>query len=170
MKLIEDLLNASKVQRGKLEYELTKFDINEVVREIVESFQAISSHKINVRGKARKKVVGDKDRIGQVVTNLISNAIKYSPKADKVNVVISQLKNKVKVSVQDFGIGISEDQQMKIFDQFYQVNNPHEKTYPGLGIGLYISYDIIKRHGGNIKVKSEQGTGTVFSFTLPLKS
>jgi signal transduction histidine kinase len=166
-KLIEDLLNASKVQRGKLEFEITRFDINEVIKEITESMQATVSHKIHVKGRITHEISGDKDRIGQVIINLLSNAIKYSPKDDRIVVTLKEIKNASTVSVKDFGIGITEQQQKKIFDQFYQVNDPNEKTYPGLGIGLYISSEIIKRHGGELTVKSEKGKGSVFTFTLP---
>jgi signal transduction histidine kinase len=129
--------------------------------------QATVSHKIHVKGRITHEISGDKDRIGQVIINLLSNAIKYSPKDDRIVVTLKEIKNASTVSVKDFGIGITEQQQKKIFDQFYQVNDPNEKTYPGLGIGLYISSEIIKRHGGELTVKSEKGKGSVFTFTLP---
>src|SRR5262249_50251053 len=106
--------------------------------------------------------------IGQVLINLLNNAIKYSPQADRVLVRVAKDQNKVFVSVQDFGIGIAKKNQLKIFERFYQDTDPEEITYPGLGIGLYISHEIIKRHGGQLWVESKKGEGATFHFTLPL--
>jgi signal transduction histidine kinase len=113
-------------------------------------------------------VFGDRDRIGQVLINLLNNAIKYSPQGDRVLVRVAISQNKALVSVQDFGIGIAKEHQRKIFERFYQVTDAEEKTYPGLGIGLYISYEIVKRHGGQMWVESKKGEGASFYFTLPL--
>jgi signal transduction histidine kinase len=114
------------------------------------------------------QVFGDRDRIGQVLINLLTNAMKYSPDADTVIVRIAIDGGNVLLSVQDFGIGIAEAYQKKIFEQFYQVNEPAEKTYPGLGIGLYIACKIIERHQGKLWVQSRKGEGATFSFCLPL--
>jgi PAS domain S-box-containing protein len=168
--LIYDLLDLSRIQAGKLEYREEYFDINELVEEIVESIQATySTHKITITGRIPKDVYADRDRIGQVLINLIINAIKYSPKADKVTIRLSNSGSKVQVTVRDYGIGIAKIQQEKIFDRFYQVTDNPEKTFPGLGIGLYISGEIIKRHKGRIWVDSEKGKGSTFSFILPLR-
>ena len=109
---------------------------------------------------------GDRDRIGQVLINLLNNAIKYSSQADRVLVRVAKDQHKVVVSVQDFGIGIAKKHQHKIFERFYQVTDAEEKTYPGLGIGLHISVEIIKRHGGQLWVESKKGAGATFHFTL----
>jgi signal transduction histidine kinase len=103
-----------------------------------------------------------------VLINLLNNAIKYSPQADTVLVRAAKDHHHVIVSVQDFGIGIAKEHQHKIFERFYQGIDPEEKTYPGLGIGLYISYEIVKRHGGQLWVESKKGKGAMFHFTLPL--
>jgi signal transduction histidine kinase len=110
----------------------------------------------------------DRDRVGQVFINLLTNAIKYSPKANKVLIQVTNEGNNAVVHVQDFGIGIAADYQEQIFERFYQINEPDVKTYPGLGIGLYISKDIVERHHGQIKVSSQKGVGTTFSVFLPL--
>lgn len=112
-------------------------------------------------------VYADRERIRQVLINLITNAIKYSPEAKKVVIRSQKNKNFIQISVQDFGIGIPKTEQLKIFDRFYQSQN--HKTYPGLGLGLYISSEIIKANGGKMWVESDEGKGSTFYFTLPTR-
>jgi signal transduction histidine kinase len=99
---------------------------------------------------------------------LLTNAIKYSPQGEKIWIEIQSLKNKLVVSVKDQGIGIDKNQQKRIFDRLYQVTDAKEKNFPGLGMGLYISREIIKRHRGAIWVEGEKGKGSTFYFSLPL--
>jgi hypothetical protein len=113
-------------------------------------------------------VFGDKERIGQVITNFITNAIKYSPNADKIILRTEILNNEVRLSVEDFGIGIANDKLAQVFDQFYRVSGNTQHTFPGLGLGLYISAEIITREHGKIWVISEVGLGSTFYFSLPL--
>jgi PAS domain S-box-containing protein len=168
-KLISDLLDVSKIQTGKLTYYEESFDIDALVKETVENLQAaISTHQLCLEGTAAAQVVGDSDRIGQVLINLVTNAIKYSPHNDTIIIHVARNAQNVIASVQDFGIGIAKEHQDKIFDRFYQVTDPEEKTYPGLGIGLYLSREIIERHGGSMWVESEKGQGATFYFTLPV--
>ncbi len=167
-KLIGDLLDVSKIQHGKLEFDLKKFNLNELVKEIVKTMQDTSKkHTIVIKGKIRRTMFGDKYRIYQVITNLLTNAIKYSPHENKVIVQLTPEKNSAVVTVQDFGIGIESDQLKKVFNQYYRVTNSEEKTFPGLGMGLYISNEIVKRHGGKMSVISSRGKGSQFTFTLP---
>ena len=169
--LIEDLLDVSKLELGKVAFRQEAFDLNEVIAETVEHVQSISTrHQIRVEGKIALPLWGDKERIGQVLTNFLINAIKYSPEADAVIVHVEQEQEMAVVSVQDFGIGIAKEHQQHIFDRFYRVNDPEERTYPGLGIGLHIAYEIIMRHGGTMRVVSEKGKGSLFCFTLPYAS
>jgi PAS domain S-box-containing protein len=166
--LISDLLNVSRVQLGKLEFQKGVVDLNTLVKEAVENMQVSSpKHKIIIQGTIKKKIWGDNDRLGQVVTNLLSNAIKYSPQADEVVVELINEKHGAIVAVKDFGIGIEQRYLNKIFNRFYRVSDPNEKTFPGLGIGLYISNEIIKHHNGKMNVESKKGGGSRFSFTLP---
>lgn len=168
-KLISDLLDISKMQTGHLVYREECFDMDALVKEIVENVQGVApKHHLLLEGQSHARVFGDRDRIGQVLINLLNNAVKYSPRSDRVLVRVRKDQNMVYVSVQDFGIGISEEHQHKIFDRFYQVTDPQEKTYPGLGIGLYISYEIVKRHAGHLWVESQKGQGTTFHLSLPL--
>jgi signal transduction histidine kinase len=169
-KLVSDLLDISKIQAEKLEFNKTNFKIDDLVREIVEMLKGtIPTHSIIKKLEAKRSAYGDRDRIGQVLINLITNAAKYSPKADRI-VISTNVKNGFAiVSVQDFGIGISAEHQDKVFNRFFRVEGIHEKTYPGFGMGLFISAEIIHRHGGTISVASKPGKGSTFSFTVPLE-
>ncbi len=166
--LINDLLDTSKVREGALIYNRRPFAFNEMLKEVIDELQRTSAdHKINLQNNPPVILVADKQRIGQVVSNLLTNALKYGPNADiLVNAEVSD--SKIICSVHDEGIGITKDQQDKVFDRFYRVSGQNLHTYPGLGLGLYISREIIQRHGGEIYVESEPGKGTTFYFTLPV--
>jgi PAS domain S-box-containing protein len=167
--LINDLLDLSRMQTGKLIYREETFSLEELVREVVTNIQETTqTHRLVLEGQTQATVFGDRDRIGQVLINLLNNAIKYSPGADAVLIRIVNDQQKILVSIQDFGIGIAQDHHLRIFERFYQVTEPAEKTYPGLGIGLYISSEIVRRHGGQMWVESRKGEGATFHFTLPL--
>lgn len=168
--LVQDLLNVSRFQSGKFEYHDSYFDLNDLVTEVVENILAtISTHAIDIKGAISKKVWGDRDRIAQVLTNLLTNAIKYSPKADKVIVHLTPEKDSAVVTVQDFGIGIEKYHLNKLFERFYRVTDQKDKMFPGLGLGLYISNEIVKRYGGKMEVVSHRGKGSRFSFVIPFK-
>jgi PAS domain S-box-containing protein len=167
--LINDLLDLSRMQTGKLIYREEAFLMDELVQEVIVSIQETTqTHRLLLEGQTQATIFGDRDRIGQVLINLLNNAIKYSPHADTVLIRMANERQKILVSVQDFGIGITKDHHRKIFERFYQVTEPAEKTYPGLGIGLYISSEIVRRHGGQMWVESQKGKGATFHFTLPL--
>jgi PAS domain S-box-containing protein len=168
--LIGDLLDVTKIQSGRLQFNDSRFDFNQLMQDMVEDLQRTTDkHQIITELKPIGEVYADKDRIGQVLTNLVTNAIKYSPDADKIIVLAEVVGNEVKVCVEDFGIGISHDKKDKVFEQFYRVSGDKQHTFPGLGLGLYISSEIIKREGGRIWVNSVQGKGSTFCFSLPIK-
>jgi signal transduction histidine kinase len=169
--LISDLLDISRMQSGKLALRTEPLDLDALINETVETMQATTvTHRLLIEGRTGARVLGDPDRLAQVFINLLTNAIKYSPGADKVIVRLlreNELEQAI-VSVQDFGLGIDESHHEKIFERFYQVNDPEGKTYPGLGIGLYISHEIILRHQGRMWVQSHKGEGATFFVALPL--
>jgi PAS domain S-box-containing protein len=168
-KLISDLLDLSRMRTGKLDLHLAPVNLDALVAETVENVQAaVSTHRLRLEGKAHAHVLGDRDRLGQVLINLFTNAIKYSPGADCVIVGVSREHGHALVRVQDFGIGIDEVHQQHIFERFYQVTDPEGKSYPGLGIGLHISKEIVERHHGRIEVRSRKGEGATFSVMLLL--
>ncbi len=167
-KLIVNLLDASRIQANQLSFTEEPFDFDVLVREIVENIQqSTPRHSIQVNGYIGRTVVGDRERLGQVLLNLITNAIKYSPPESCVLVHLSTTVDQLTVRVQDFGIGIPKHQQAKIFERFYRVYENNDTTYPGLGIGLYVAYEIVKRHNGTLSVESVEGEGSTFSFSLP---
>lgn len=164
-RLIGDLLDVSRANAGELIYDFEIIDFNELVRETISVIQLTTKYKLEVNLTSSVKVEADKNRLGQVIINLVSNAIKYSPAADRVIIRSTIIDHKVKLCVQDFGIGIPLSEQTKLFNRFTRIG---ENTYPGLGLGLYISKEIIKRHSGTINVKSAEGKGSVFCFSIPL--
>ncbi len=167
--LTNDLLDVSGIQTGKLHYTFNEFDISKLVYETVEALQGTTNnHKMTLTNARNLYVRGDRYRIYQVLVNLLSNAIKYSPEGKKIIIKVNKHKQDVVVSVQDFGIGVDKEQQQRIFDRLYQINQPNAKTFPGLGLGLYISKEIIQRHKGKLWVESTKGKGSKFYFSLPL--
>ncbi|HEY4389414.1 MAG TPA: ATP-binding protein, partial [Ktedonobacteraceae bacterium] len=155
--LISDLLDVSRMQSGKLALRMEPVDMDALIDETVENVQAATStHHLLIEGRTATPVMGDKERLGQVFVNLLTNAIKYSPRAQQVIVrlFLDGDGERLIVSVQDFGLGIDEVHHEKIFERFYQVSDPEEKTYPGLGIGLSICSEIVTRHRGRLWVES----------------
>lgn len=168
-RLITDFFDVSKIQAGKLELQKEKFRIDDLVREVVgDTMHLTSKHKIIIIGKTKKEVLADKYRISQVLINLLTNAIKFSPRRNEIKVILSSDKRFVTISVQDFGIGILQKDIGKVFDRFFQADIRIRQSMAGMGLGLYISSEIVRRHGGKIWVKSEKGKGSIFSFTLPI--
>lgn len=166
--LIQDLLDLGRIQGGKLIYRIEKFHMADLIRDVVSDLQRITpERRIILKNGIKRSVKGDRDRIAQVLINLITNAIKYSPRDRKVLVKASEDKGNVHIAVRDYGIGIEKSEMDKIFDRFYRVKDSRGKTFPGLGIGLYLSSEIVTRHNGKIWVESGKGQGSTFHFTLP---
>jgi len=166
--LINELLDVTKIQKGQLLLNESYFDFDKLVDEVVEEQQMTSRHKLFVsRSGAIGEVFADRQRISQVIANLISNAIKYSPDADEVHISTSMNGNQAQFNVRDFGIGIPEDKQSKVFEQYYRISGSKDHTFSGLGLGLFISAEIIKRTGGEIFVSSSEGEGSDFCFRIP---
>ncbi|MEO8721260.1 MAG: ATP-binding protein [Ginsengibacter sp.] len=166
--IIQDLLDVTRMEANKIVFRNDFFYLDELTREIVSEVQIIkTSHRILIGHMEKAKVYADKERTSQVLTNLLTNAIRYSPKADRVIVAISVEDGNVICSVTDFGNGIPKDKQAKIFERFYQVTDA-DNRHSGFGLGLYISAEIIERQHGKIWVKSEPGKGSKFYFSLRL--
>jgi PAS domain S-box-containing protein len=169
-KLIIDLLDVTKISAGQLQFKEEEFDLNELIKEIVGEMQHTTlKHNIIMQLHDSPKIMGDRERTGQVFTNLLSNAIKYSPEADKIIVSATPEQGEVIICVQDFGIGMTEEMQKKVFQRFFRVMETTKNTYPGLGLGLYIAAEIVKRQGGRVWVNSRIGEGSSFCFSLPVK-
>lgn len=165
--LINDLLDATKMISGKLQLNHSKFCFDELVKEAVEDFRLTTTKQIVLRQGNSCKVWADKDRVEQTIFNLLSNAVKFSPVSDRIDVNTYQQGDEVIFEIRDYGIGIEREEHQKIFEQFYRSAEPMSYTFPGIGLGLYISSEIIKREGGRMGVESTPGKGSTFSFTLP---
>jgi PAS domain S-box-containing protein len=168
-RLVSELLDLSKIESGKLELHKTEFDLIDMVEETVQDVRhATSKHAIIVHNEFEGKIFADKDRIAQVIMNFLTNAIKYSPDADRVEVFVQGNKKFACIRVKDYGIGIHKKDHQRIFERFYRVEGKSEQTFPGFGIGLFIASEIIHRHHGSISVNSERGKGAEFTVMLPL--
>lgn len=168
--LINDLLDFTKAQSGKLSFYKEWFSLEKLVDETIEDIQRITStHIIRKKGTTDGVIYADRYRIGQVITNLLTNAIKYSPTADSIVVALVQQKDAIVLSIKDYGIGISKQDQKNLFERFFRGSDTRKQTFPGVGVGLYITKQIITRHGGDIWVKSSEKNGTTFSVRIPIK-
>lgn len=169
-KLVSDLLDVTRIGEGKLVFRKDRFDFHELVKEVVEETQRMTEkHKIMLDLMPQTKIItGDRDRYGQVIINLLTNAIKYSPKADRIIVKTFMQDKKLIFSVQDFGIGIPVAQQSQVFERFFRIEYDVPRAFPGLGLGLHISSEIIKGQRGKIWLTSKKGQGTTFFFSVPL--
>ena len=167
-KLITNLLDTSKIQSGNIESHMEPCNLFYILKNSVENVLfSDNNFRVNIKGDQEVMVNVDESQISQVVSNILSNAIKYSPTSAEIDVMISKVSDFAKVSVKDYGLGISHEDQLKIFDRFYRAGST-QKKYPGMGIGLYISKKIIHHHNGTMWVESELGKGSTFHFTLPL--
>lgn len=167
--LTSDLFDISKIEAGKLQLNYETFDLRKQVLDLIETFQySLSTHKMLLQGIDQPLMVeADKQRIEQVIINLVNNAVKYSPNANCVHIDLIRKDNQVTVKIKDTGIGLEVEQQKKIFSKFYRANG--NVNIPGLGLGLFLSREIINRHHGTISVKSETGKGSEFFFIIPVK-
>ena len=167
--LVDDLLLVNKIEAGTLTLHKETFNPDALVKKTVEQFRvAEQSHQILCVGKYGRLVHADSNRITQVLLNLLANAVKYSPRADKVLVQVSYKEGKCIISVQDFGPGIPKKDQKDIFTRFYRADGAVASGIAGSGLGLHISKSIIKKHRERLWVKSAPGLGSTFSFTLSL--
>jgi PAS domain S-box-containing protein len=166
--LISDLLDVSKIQTGALELNRSNFELFPFLTEIIESIQQTSpNHEIRLNATNEKLMVrADRDRLEQVVINILTNAIKYSPNGKKVTVDTDIQDEQIIVKITDYGIGIPENDLDRVFTRFFRVRGL-ASTFAGSGIGLYISSEIIKRHGGSMWVESEINKGSTFYFSIP---
>lgn len=167
--LTRNLLDFSRIKEGEVQLQKDEFLLGQLINEKVETLDSVSQHELQVEGEKNVKVFADKIRIGQVLTNLIDNAIKYSPAAGKIIVRYTRTKDRTVISIIDFGIGVHAKEREKIFERFYKGGGRLKDTYPGFGIGLYTSLQIVKQHDGDLWVEDNSGEGSVFSFSLPNK-
>lgn len=170
--LIADLLDLSRIESGRLELRMEPISIRELAWNRLEDFRSQAEEKnIEISFEAPEDlppVRGDAERIGQVLTNLLSNALKFTPSGGKVRVRLRREGNLLSVQVIDTGMGIPPEERHKIFDKFHQVRNIQARQHGGTGLGLAIAKSIVEAHGGHIWVDSELGKGSDFRFVLPI--
>ena len=167
--LVDQLLDSTNIQAGELKLKKTHFSLLELVQTCTQ--HAIDQREdvhIEVSGSADIMVYADRNRLEQVLINLINNAVKYSPDSHLVQIRVLEQDGIASVHVTDFGIGVEKRKVPLIFDRFYRVDEQNV-NYPGLGLGLFIAAEIIRRHKGEIGVDSESGKGSTFWFSLPVK-
>ena len=167
-RLISEMLDLTRIEEGNLHLKMEIFDLNNLLTEIKDDILVSQpKYDIELNHDCSVSIFADRDRIGQVLINFINNGIKYSPKSNKIEIRIYKIdEDKVSVCVKDFGIGISKDDQLKIFERFYRVDGKNEETFSGFGIGLFIANTIIEKHQGTILINSEIDKGSEFIFTL----
>jgi two-component system sensor histidine kinase VicK len=167
--LINGFLNVSRLESARIYIDRVYFDMAALIIEVDEEVQAsVSSHHVVFGPLKETWVKADRDKIGQVINNLISNAVKYSPSGSTISIACEAKDNCLLVKVKDEGTGISPEDQPRLFERYFRVNNASYKNVAGFGIGLYLCAEIIKRHDGSIGVDSKVGQGSTFFFELPL--
>lgn len=174
-RLIDDLLNTARIEAGQsLKPDYTQFDLSPLLDKVVRvQNQASTRHtvKLELHGEVPKSIIGDEDKFDQILTNLLNNAIKYSPEGGDVIVHFwRETPDEIKIGVQDFGIGIPKDHLTKVFERFHRVNNEDNRKIYGTGLGLFLVSHLVEQvHLGKIWVESEVGKGSTFIFTVPVK-
>lgn len=167
--MINGFLNISRLESGKMFIEKQEFDLETLIEDTIEELCLMATaQEINFEHCRPLSVYADRDKIGSVISNLISNATKYSDKDSRIEVHCTVKDGQSIVSVKDEGMGIAPEDLAKIFDRYYRVETNHTRHIAGFGIGLYLSSEIIQRHGGRVWAESEQGKGSTFYFSLPL--
>jgi PAS domain S-box-containing protein len=167
--MINGFLNVSRFESGKIQLNTETFDIDKLISETVSDLSLFgSSHQISYHSIGPTLLQGDSDKIASVLSNLIGNAIKYSPATSLIEIICTPGSEMIEISVSDNGPGIKVSDQEKLFERYYRVEDKRMPTISGFGIGLYLSAEIVRRHNGTIGVKSEPGEGATFYFSLPL--
>ncbi|MBK7816920.1 MAG: HAMP domain-containing histidine kinase [Sphingobacteriaceae bacterium] len=169
--LVESILQTSILDKGEFKLKLTEIDIHEIINNAINNTQLLISQRggvINTSLLAQKyKIVADKVHLTNIVFNLIDNAIKYTQGVPEIGVKTENTETAIKISVKDNGIGISKENQRKIFDKFFRVPTGNVHNVKGFGLGLSYVLAVVEKHGGTVEVQSEVGKGSTFIITIP---
>lgn len=164
--LITDLLDTNRITEGQLKINKTEFRLAEMLGECCQHIRNVSTHQVILKGDMQILVYADEQQIEQVVVNFVNNAVKYAPDSKEIIVELSRIDHGARISVTDKGPGIPPEKLPHVFDRYYRADHSGIQ-FSGLGLGLYISAEIIKKHGGQIGVDSLLGSGSTFWFTIP---
>ena len=166
--LVNDLLELSRLQSKTISFYNKRFNITKLINDIVERQKLLSDFDIEFNYESDCYVISDEKRISQVIYNFITNAINYSKDCKKIIVKLNKDSNKVTISVQDFGIGISKEDLELIWNRYYRVDKTHQRSIIGTGLGLSIVKEILDHYGYSYNVESIEGKGSIFSFEIPI--
>lgn len=164
--LVDDLLNVTRMSQGQITLNRTHFNIARVLNECCNHVRIAGQHELIFQGDAALEVYADEHRIDQVIVNFVNNAVKYAPESKVICLIVEELSDSIRIAVKDQGAGVPPEKLPHLFDRYYRADTSGQQV-SGLGLGLYISAEIIKRHGGEIGVDSEVNAGSTFWFTLP---
>jgi signal transduction histidine kinase len=170
LRLVEDLLFMAQMDEGRFELDKTEFDLVEVLAEAVEAARPLAhKRQIELRDQSESKVrlLGDRDRVAQVIDNLLSNALKFTPEGGEVTVDIARSNGSARLVVADTGVGMRRDEVRRLFERFYRTDTATAQAIPGTGLGLSICKAIVEAHGGAISADSRPGLGTSLIIELP---
>lgn len=172
--LVNDLLSVSRIEEGRFLYEFEMVDLDELIKaEASEENHAFTKKNLTFEyhrpAKGTPKVYADASKLRLVIQNLIDNAVRYTPEGGKITIDVERQKEFLSVSVSDTGVGIPKSQQRKLFTKFFRASNVLKMSPDGTGLGLFIVRNVVRKHGGQIDVRSEEGKGATFTFTIPLK-
>lgn len=165
--LVNSLLNSNRISQGRFPVHKTNFIVTELISACCQHVRTAGDHELTLKGETELQVSADEQLMDQVIVNLVNNAVKYAPQSKQIVIDVKREGMFAKVSITDFGPGIPPDKVRHIFERYYQVENG-SRQFSGLGLGLYICAEIVRKHGGKIGVESELGKGSTFWFTLPL--
>jgi signal transduction histidine kinase len=170
-RIVNDILWASRLESGRMSIAIERCDAAAIANEVVDVLRSRAPEGIEVvvsKSRALPQVAADPDKLRQILTNLIDNAIKYSPDGGRVEVEIGRSGGRVRFRVTDDGLGIPPAEQDRIFEKFFRIDPNLSRGVGGTGLGLYISREIVRRMGGRLRVESEPGAGSTFLFELPV--
>jgi signal transduction histidine kinase len=168
-RLVTDLLEVSKIQKGQIDFQQELVAVDPLVQEVLaEARTRHQSHRFTLMGASGRNTRGDRARLAQALTELLNNAVKFSPDSDLIEVTIGSGPSAVEITVCDHGIGMQQGEEKRIFERYYRVLVDPAKPFPGLGVGLYIVSEIVRHHGGSVSVSSIAGQGSAFTMSLPV--
>ena len=168
-RMVQQLLEVARFRLGRTELRRERFDLSALLGESLDGMRPrVDGRRLLSSPAGPAPVIADRDRVGQVIANLLENAVRFSPDGGDVEAALSRRDGEAVVAVRDHGLGIPRERQDRVFERYYRAHAGTPEDYSGLGVGLDVAREIVARHGGRIWFESEPGAGSTFSFSLPL--